>query len=308
MRNSPANKPSLARRKTLFIIGLVCATLTTATAADVTFHVQRHLWPDDNGQASFRQSAGQVVELDFDDPALGPTGTRFSSLAVGDFRLELTATAANGAPLVPYSFSSPWFDVEGRFFNTALVGGRSMTITADPDQLVLALGTWIFDNGGTIDSAYLVEVTELDGQSWHVVLDNGIATFIYEIEGFVGAVSDVGIADMTITAIDRETGLPHADTFEIDYLKVAGDPFPPEPPEPTEPPTGKGSHKKPKHRAHPLVDPHPGDWAPWNEGPNEYAPGFKSRTRPPRDRANGPPDPSPSEDAGDSSARKHPTS
>jgi hypothetical protein len=270
---------------------VIIGSVASAAQGEVTFYIQRERSPDDHGLELFVQhvveQVGSYAEQDFEDPALGPMYSAVPTLPVGDFVLQLS-TISFGEPSVPWLFTSGSFNAEGRINSVALVSGSSLIITPSPDQLVLAIGTWIFDDYRQVDSVFLAQVTELNGDTWQVILENEIdATNAHEIEGFVGAVSDVGFAQMTITAVDPQTGEPHDDVFEIDHLKVAGDPFPPEEPcsDPDDEDCPNGKSKKPEKRPHPLVDPHPGEWAPEHQGRNEYAPGYlRSQNRRPARR------------------------
>ncbi|MBN2563023.1 MAG: hypothetical protein JXQ75_19030 [Phycisphaerae bacterium] len=162
---------------------------------------------------------------DFENTEQIPEETPISTLGVGGFKVEVLC-ACGSTPFEPYTAASPEFNAEGKIYNLVLIAGTSMTLMPHPEQVVGALGTWIFDDGGALDSAYLVRVTELDGKIWQAVLENEIplGAHNHEIEGFIGAVSDVGIAELTVTAIDPDTGEAHADSFEIDHLIVAGPP------------------------------------------------------------------------------------
>ncbi len=203
---------------------IIILLLATPASADVTFFLQREGSPDDNGRALFIEAIGDYAEQDFEDPALGADGARLSTIPVGDFQLEIYASLSDGTPYYPFLFSSSEFDVEGKLYHLALVCGSTSTLTLQPDQLLGAFGAWIFDDGNRLDSAYLIEVTELDGNTQQAVLENEIPLndYNFEIEGFFGVVSDVGIAELSITAIDPATGQIHLDVFEIDHLMVAG--------------------------------------------------------------------------------------
>jgi hypothetical protein len=259
---------------------VIFGSVASAAQGEVTFYIQRERSLDDHGEELFVQhvleQVGSYAEQDFEDPALGSESTALPTLPVGDFVLQLS-TISFGQPSTPWLFTIGDINAEGRINSVVLVSGSSLTITPSPDQLVLAIGAWIFDDYREVDSVFLAQVTELNGDTWQVILENEIdATNAHEIEGFVGAVSDIGFAEMKITAVDPQTGEPHDDVFEIDYLKVAGDPFPPQEPcsDPDDQDCPNGKSKKPKNRPHPLVDPHPGEWAPDHQGPNQYAPGY----------------------------------
>ncbi|MFQ5620148.1 MAG: hypothetical protein ACE5FR_14385 [Rhodospirillales bacterium] len=200
---------------------LTVASLVPAARGDVTFYLQREGSPDDTGFALFLQRLDRFQEQDFEGPAFEPDGLEVPRLAFGPIRLRLTRPFE--PPLQPFIFSSDEFDAPGRFFHRSLVGGVALTITAEGGKRPRALGLWIFDDTKALDSAYLVEVTEANGAVSEIVLENEIGPNIHghEIEGFVGAVSRKGIAEMRIIAIDPLTGRPQPDAFETDHWLVA---------------------------------------------------------------------------------------
>lgn len=259
-------------RNNLHLISLAAIILpllaAPAAPAGVTFFTQREGSPDDDGFARFIESAGAVAEQDFESPDIGPYYASSSAIPVGDFELTLSSFLLDGTPFAAGLFDSVEFDVEGEIYSIAFFSATTLRITPEPDQRILACGAWIFDDLRTFDAAYLIQVTELDGSIWQAVLENEIEfnEYGHEIEGFFGAVSDVGIVELTITAIDPESGDPIADYFEIDHLWADADPLPPDVPD------GLEQHKKPKLKQHPRFERHPGDWAHRHKGPKDFIP------------------------------------
>jgi len=212
------------------VVSVLVLPVAVPVSAEVVFFVEGHGAPEASGHADFRQAVGDSAEQDFEDPALGEDFTVLPSLPIGDLELQLDCVLFDGTPFPPFLFSSIEFDVEGRVYSRALVVGTSMTIRPPAGQSLGAFGTWIFDDGGVLDSAYLAEVTETDGSVWEVILENDIPhnPYGHEIEGFIGVVSDVGIRQITITSIDPETGEAHPDGFEIDHVMAVAMDLPPE--------------------------------------------------------------------------------
>jgi hypothetical protein len=210
---------------------LACVLLAVAlswtwwgAAADgaVTFFIQREGSPLDTGQQDFLTAAPGAMVQDFEDPALGPDCAELPSFAVGTVQFGATSAFCDGTPFVPFIGYSSEFSVEGKMYSVALAAVTSLTLTPAGLSPVGAVGTWVFDDGGALDSVYLVRVVELDGNVAQVVLANEIPrdAHYHELEGFVGAASTVGVASFTVTAGDPLTLLAQADSFEIDYLTV----------------------------------------------------------------------------------------
>lgn len=209
-----------------------------ASVAGVDFHLQRHGTDTDTGYADFIAALVNRYDADFEPVESYPDDMPVPSLAMGDFQLNLEGDL--DGPYDPVSFFSSAFNAESRVHHVALFAGYSLTITpAEGDQLN-ALGMWIFDDQRSLDSAYLIEVTETDGTVSTAVLVNEIerSSGGHEIEGFAGAVSDVGIAAMRVVAIDPVTQMPQADYMEVDHIIAdMQEPPPPEPEEPAPTPT-----------------------------------------------------------------------
>lgn len=221
-----------ARRNFLLaflVVHLLLIVLAAPAPADVSFYFQREGSPDDDGEVLFGEHASDVIVQDFEDPELGPDGAEMSTVPVGDMQLNLTAVCPDGEPFVPFKAYVSDFYFEYKLYATALISFSSLTFRPhlshqiDPRRRMLAIGAWIYDDGGALDSAYQIDVIELDGNAWQAVLENEIPldSRHHEIEGFFGVISDVGIAQVTITAIDPETGQVNPDTFEVDYLRFA---------------------------------------------------------------------------------------
>lgn len=214
---------------------LIC--LASPLSAEVTFFIQREGSPADDGRQLFIATAPDYAEQDFEDPALAPDGSSMPVVQVGEFEFGLTSGYANGTPLVPIIGYSPEFTAPGKIYSIALVAGSFLTLTPTAGLPIGAVGAWIFDDGGALDSVYLVTVWEADGSVSQAVLANEIRLDCHnhEIEGFIGAVSSVGITSVTIMAVNPETLELHLDSLEIDHLMVAplatptgGDPAPPD--------------------------------------------------------------------------------
>ncbi len=226
------SRGSPALIKTIAWVGFAAAWAGQNGSAEVSFFVQREGSPDDTGLSLFLEASSPMHMQEFEDPELRLNGTQLSGVLVGE--LGLSWTCVGNEPFQPFLASSTAFNAPNKIYNYALVAYGVLTITPAPNTPVGALGAWIFDDGRAADSAYLVQVVELDGTLWEGVLVNEIPLNSrgHEIEGFIGAVSSVGIATLTITPIDLATGLFQLDTFELDHVMASPLPPPPPPPPP----------------------------------------------------------------------------
>ncbi len=246
--------PSVASRRmfltALIALHLLLITLAVPVSGDVAFYFQREGSPDDVGEALFGEEAGALAVQDFEDPELGPDGADLTVLPVGDVEFGLSAAYPDGEPFMPFKWYVPSFYFEDKLYATVLVSFSSLTFTPQSEQPVRALGAWVYDDGGALDSAYRIDVAELDGATSHAVLENEIPLdgSYHEIEGFFGVVSDVGIAEVTITAIDPVSGEANPDTFEVDHVRVAEAPVVDESDSPCVNPRGKPLHRHRRHK------------------------------------------------------------
>ncbi len=211
-------KPSDARFRVPVVVTLLVSTVPAFGAPRVFF--QRHGSPEDSGYMDFLQTAPDAVVEDFEDPNFFKVGTEVPVLTVAGAKIYLESEW-NG-PYVPQVFASSEFEYPGEFFNQALIGGTKLRLTADPGDAPRAIGVWVFDDNSAYDSVYRIRIAECNGRGDEVILANETEFTVYghELEGFVGAVSEVGICSFSITAIDPVTELPHGDIFEIDHLMV----------------------------------------------------------------------------------------
>lgn len=192
--------------------------------AETTFFVQRHGSLGDTGHNDFLTEVGPYAIESFDSPEYVPDQTETASLTVGGF--EFSMEADWDGPFTPIVGWSPAFNVPGEIEENALVAGYVLNISTAQPGGISGFGAWIFDDRRALDSAYLIEVVESDGAVSRVILENEIPLNSngHEIEGFAGAVSDIGIVEFRIIAVDPITHQPHADFFEVDNLVVATTP------------------------------------------------------------------------------------
>lgn len=210
----------------------------------VTFYVQR-AGSADTGAAQFASQVGDADHLDFDGAGDQRDRTPVTSLPLANGRLYIEGHWTDS--FTPYTFSSTEFSSPGQVFGRAIFVGHRCVIRPSPDTALWAIGFWVFDDGRAADSVYRVEVVETDGARAEVVLGNDqpLNEYGYEIEGFVGVVSAGGIAEVSVTSLDVDSGVDVGDGFELDTLTVLatslGMPPPPQvlpPPPPVElPPT-----------------------------------------------------------------------
>ncbi|MFH1420161.1 MAG: hypothetical protein ABII12_17955 [Planctomycetota bacterium] len=210
--------------KPLYIAVAVIWTIVTYAAivhGETTFYIQREGSPEDTGLTLFTTDAGEYFEEDFEDPELGPVYGEVPELWFGELGLQLVGDW-NG-PNPPTLFQSSAFNQEGKLFGRVLFPGFALTVTPIDNAVVQAFGCWIFDDGGSLDSAYRLDVVETNGAASSAILENEIDRDNrgHEIEGFIGVISEVGILSLTITPIDPETGTPIGDVFEVDHWMVA---------------------------------------------------------------------------------------
>lgn len=227
----------MAARTYLPLVMLLGAALTFVAGpapclAGVTFFVQREGCPEDNGHALFVQSLPGYEGVDFEDPDLGPLGASVSQLVLTHSTLLLAGVW--GDAYVPCILYSPEFIMAGKMYNRTLLPGFALSITPEGDQPIGAFGLWLFDDGRAYDAAYLFTVVEADGAVSGAVLENTIPRDAkgHELEGFIAAVSDIGIVSVSIAAIDPQTGVSIPDVFETDHWIVAPFIAPPPPADP----------------------------------------------------------------------------
>ncbi len=195
-------------------------TYATVVHGETTFYTQREGTPDDAGFAIFQDEAGAYLEQDFEEPEIGPLYGEVPELWFGELGVRPVADWNGENP--PLLIQSSEFDQEGKIFRRALFPGFGLTVTPIDDAVIQAFGCWIFDDGGSLDSMYRLEVVEVDGVTSHWILENEIDLDHrgHEIEGFIGVISDVGIESLTITPVDPETEAPSGDVFEVDHWMV----------------------------------------------------------------------------------------
>lgn len=196
---------------------------------EVNFFLHRHGSSQDTGFDDFRANIGPYSEETFESPEFVSDETLVPHLTVGNFDLSFNAEwFGEFTPLIGWS---PEFNIQGRIDGNTLLAGRLLTISVQNEEGAAAMGAWIFDDRRLYDSAYLIEVVEVDGSVSSTVLENEIPLNAegHEVEGFAGAISDIGISEFRITAVDPVTHAPQEDFFEIDNLTVAEPPpLPPE--------------------------------------------------------------------------------
>lgn len=206
------------QRTRLAILPTTLLGLFAATAhARVWFYVEPE-GSANNAAAGFREAAGPLAEFDFEDPAFGPSGSEVPVLPLAG--ADLLLDAYDAGPYVPTVWNSREFDDPGRFENRALYVGSTVTIRFTGLHKLRSFGAWIFDDRRAYDAAYLVTVTERNGQTFAVRLENDrpLNAWGHEIEGFVGVISTAGLAEITITAIDPESGAAIPDEIELDHV------------------------------------------------------------------------------------------
>lgn len=202
--------------------------------AEVTFFLQ----PEQSGldgEARYLEAIalgkhlGSYALVDFDDLDAYPRDSEVHALWADDVFCRLQADIA-GSILAPTGHTGPYifnpsgyYVWPGRAFFSTLVMGDRMTLLFDEDHpRAGAVGFWIFDDQRSLDSIYRVDVLETCGGQATTFLANDIPRDAdgYEIEGFVGIVSDVGIRRVVVTPVDPVSRVPHSDIFEIDYLTI----------------------------------------------------------------------------------------
>lgn len=194
--------------------------LASPAPAKVVFFIQRQGSTDD-GVARFLALAPAVQTQDFEAPELGANGSPLPMCLLD--KAEVSLEGEDGGPYTPTLWKSPEFNEPNRIYQQALYVGASLLIEVDRRDRLAAVGFWVFDDRRAYDAAYLVTVTEVNGHVSTARLENDIPLNSkgHEVEGFVGAVSKVGIVSLQLTAIDPATGAPIPDQIEIDTLMVA---------------------------------------------------------------------------------------
>lgn len=214
------------------LIAWVLSISASIAGADVTFYIERHGSPEDDGLAQFLDAAGAYAEQDFEDAALGPVGSEVPELSFDDLGLRLELIGEwGGVPYVPTLATSSEFCYPERLYSRTIWPGKSLNVTSVGEQALGGFGLWLFDDGRALDAAYLMRAVEPDGTTWEAVLENEIARDSkgHELEGFIAVISDAGLASVTIVPINPDTGEVIADLFETDHWMVAAYVPPPDP-------------------------------------------------------------------------------
>lgn len=185
-----------------------------------------------------------VDTTEFDDPAVFPVGLQLSHLTLPSSGVKLDFSNNNGTG-VPYVFrAANTFVYENAIEYQALVMGPTngrISVGAESAP-VGGIGFWIFDDGSLRDSVYMIEVVDVFDQVDAFILQNDIPRVSgYEVEGFVGVISDAPIVEVLITPLDPATLQPWNDIFEIDTLGVVAliEPDPVDDPDVIPPPEGE---------------------------------------------------------------------
>ncbi|MFQ5502898.1 MAG: hypothetical protein ACE5EQ_11465 [Phycisphaerae bacterium] len=214
---------------------IVLIDISRAASADISFFLQ----PEGTGQdgeahylntIATNHHLGSYELIDFDDLSAFPVESEVHALEVDSVEFHLgaslaTSILAGNGHTGPYIFNPHGFYIwEGKAFMSTLVMGDQATLEFDSDDdRAGAVGFWIFDDQRSLDSVYRIDVMERCGQQATTILANDMPPNIedvYEIEGFVGIISDVGIRRIVVTPLDPWSLLPQSDIFEIDTLTI----------------------------------------------------------------------------------------
>lgn len=165
-----------------------------------------------------RMGDGQVVL--FDDLEKWPQNEVVASLVADSVEMAMLGDTNRGAPFIFHP--ADFYHWEGQVFGGTLVMGPVARLVPLPSSEPLgAVGFWIFDDGNLRDSVYQVDVLDACGHSATAIVENDVGRVAgYEVEGFVGVVSDCGIVQVTVTALNMDTREAWDDPFEIDTLTV----------------------------------------------------------------------------------------
>lgn len=214
------------------IFAFITATLISTTSA--IGQVATYVQPFDTEPAAgstFEDDVNALPRLiaieteDFDNAdSTYPPGTRVPTIGYLDDSLILQINT-NAPDSAAYIFQSTFYFAYPNAvdFQALVMGSNTATLTfASDDVLVGGLGFWVFDDGNARDSAYLIQATDQLGHSTEVILESATPRINgYQMEGFAGVTSRVGLTVVKITPIDPITGEPWLDIFEIDSLTVA---------------------------------------------------------------------------------------
>ena len=152
-----------------------------------------------------------ITEFDFD----GTPGVDVTELETSDGTM---------ASLLGWIFYG-WYEGGGGPIYGVVSGGvlegYGSQIQITFDTPVYGLGAWNFDDGMAVENGLSMTVVEADGtMTTAPLLDTGNGLG-HRIEGFVGAVSDIGITEVYFDNIDLGGGGPPECCLILDHLQIA---------------------------------------------------------------------------------------
>jgi len=164
---------------------------------------------------------GTHETLLFDDLDVWPANEQVPAVTADSVQVAVLTQTAKGGPFIFHP--ATFFQWEDQVFGGALVAGSGARVAPlRAGAAAGAIGFWIFDDGNLRDSIYYITVTDVCGNVVDAVVENDTPRVSgYEVEGFFGVISQYGIAEVVITALNSATGEPWADPFELDYLTLA---------------------------------------------------------------------------------------
>jgi hypothetical protein len=144
--------------------------------------------------------------------------------APGAVLTEVVTSEGVTASLSGWLFYGWWDGGGGPLYGAVSGGGLEgygSQIQVDFDPPVYGVGTWSFDDGWAAENGLSLTVVEVDGTiTTAPMLDSGNG-YTHRIEGFTGAVSDIGITTAYFDNVDLGGGPPPTCCLIIDHLQIA---------------------------------------------------------------------------------------
>lgn len=196
------------------LLALAALLASSSLAPAQTFHVSPTLSP--SGDVSWQADVGRFTELDLEAVPPGSVDT----LAAGGVTVDVDLDGVGGN-----SETVELWTLAGPGLVCGEVEGQTLLSRADPGDVwhsqitftfsvpVRGFGSWIFDDAACCAQSFRLVVTDANSVvhfSPTLERGNGTAT---EIEGFLGVVSEVGIAMVAVESLDEGTGTPFAQAF-----------------------------------------------------------------------------------------------
>ena len=186
--------------------------------------------PDGDLEFQDALEGSSFSEQDFDEYELNEVVQFFMAQNIG---VSVSVLEGFGNPFGPSILAGQTFnnDPETIWGGVLLNGGtslygnpdyRSPQLVFDFSEPVKGFGTWIFDDMQCCNFQFVMYVEEEGGAiSESTSIDNGMGQGGYEVDGFIGAISDVGITQAVVEIQNLDGNWALGSFFELDHVQIA---------------------------------------------------------------------------------------